>query len=261
MSSTAEANSIALVTGGSSGIGLELARCFARDGYGLIIASSNRAKLTHAAEELEASGAPYVDIVVADLAQPNGPEQLYRAVRDMDAKPDFLVCNAGSGVHGDFVRETDLNAELATIQLNVVSTVHLTKLFARDMVERGSGRILITSSIAALAPSPKLSVYSATKAFDYAFAEALSNELKDTGVTVTALLPNQTDTGFFERAGMEDTEIGRSKKSDPAEVAKAGYAAMMKGKDHVAAPFATKVTAALTSVLPASVVSAQARAD
>ncbi len=258
---TENANSIALVTGGSSGIGLEIARCFARDGYGLIIASTNRAKLSHAAEELEAAGAPNVDIVVADLAKPNGPEQLYRAVRDMEISPDFLVCNAGAGVHGDFVRETDLSAELAIIQLNVVSTVHLTKLFARDMVERGSGRILITSSIAALAPSPKLSVYSATKAFDYAFAEALANELKDSGVTVTALLPNQTDTEFFARADMQDTAIGQSKKSDPADVAKAGYTAMMKGKDHVAAPFATKITAALTSVLPASVVTAQARAD
>lgn len=154
----------------------------------------------------------------------------------MKISPDFLVCN-------------------------VVSTVHLTKLFARHMVERGSGRILITSSIAALAPSPKLSVYSATKAFDYAFAEALANELKDSGVTVTALLPNQTETGFFARADMQDSAIGQSKKSDPADVAKAGYTAMMKGKDHVAAPFATKITAALTSVLPASLVTAQARAD
>lgn len=257
---TENANSIALVTGGSSGIGLEIARCFAR-GYGLIIASTNRAKLSHAAEELEAAGAPNVDIVVADLAKPNGPEQLYRAVRDIEISPDFLVCNAGAGVHGDFVRETDLSSELAIIQLNVVSTVHLTKLFARHMVERGSGRILITSSIAALAPSPKLSVYSATKAFDYAFAEALANELKDSGVTVTALLPNQTETGFFARADMQDSAIGQSKKSDPADVAKAGYTAMMKGKDHVAAPFATKITAALTSVLPASLVTAQARAD
>lgn len=176
-------------------------------------------------------------------------------------RPDFLVNNAGRGVYGDFVRETDLDAELRMIQLNVVSVVQLTKRFAREMVARRSGRILITSSIAALAPRPKLDVYSATKAFDFAFAEALANELKDTGVTVTALLPAETGFEFFERAAMQDTPTGRAKKADPADVARAGYSAMMKGSDHVITPFTAKMRAALTSVLPESMITAIARPE
>ena len=211
---------------------------------------------------MRAEGARRVETVVADLALPDGARQLCETVSRAHGTPEFLVNNAGRGVYGDFVRETDLEAELRMIQLNVTAVVELTKRFAREMVARGSGRILITSSIAALAPTPKLDVYSATKAFEFAFAEALANELKDTGVTVTALLPGETDTEFFKRAAMEDAPIGRSeKKADPANIARAGYAAMMKGTDHVMAPFTTKLRAALTSVLPESMVTAMARPE
>ena len=235
----AQDKGVALVTGASSGIGLELARCFAK-----------------AARDHRTEGTAEVETVVADLAESDGPERLYDAVSRSHGTPDFLVNNARRGLYGDFARETDLDAELRMIQLNVVSVVHLTKRFAPGMVARGTGKILITSSIAALAPTPKLDVYSATKAFEFAFAEAIANELEETGVTVTALLPAETETQFFERAGMEDTSIGRSEKADPADIGRAGYDAMMKGTDHVIAPFAAKVRAALTSVLPESMITA-----
>jgi uncharacterized protein len=252
----------ALITGASSGIGRELARCFAEDGHALIITADDGPELEQAARDLRAAGPAEVETVVADLAEADGPARLYDAVSRRHGTPDFLVNNAGRGVYGDFARETDLDAELRMIQLNVVSIVDLTKRFAAEMVARGSGKILITSSIAGLAPTPKLDVYSATKAFEFAFAEAIANELQDTGVTVTALLPAETDTRFFERAGMEDTPTGRSeRKSDPADVARAGYDAMMKGADHVITPFTAKLRAALTSVLPESAVTAIARPE
>jgi uncharacterized protein len=257
----AHTKGVALVTGASSGIGLELARCFAKDGHALIVTSDDGSELEQAARELQADSSAEVALVVADLADPAGPERLYESVRRSHGTPDFLVNNAGRGVYGDFARETDLEAELRMIQLNVVSVVHLTKRFAPEMVARGSGKILITSSIAALAPTPRLDLYSATKAFDFAFAEAIANELKDTGVNVTALLPAETETRFFERAGMADTPTGQSDKSDPADIARAGYDAMMKGTDHVIAPFTAKIRAALTSVLPERMITARARTE
>jgi short-subunit dehydrogenase len=148
---------------------------------------------------------------------------------------DAAAINAGIGVHGDFATETDLRDELRLVNLNVTSVVHLAKLVSRDMVPRKEGRILITSSIAAATPGPFETVYAASKAFDLSFAEGLRSELEDTGVTVTALMPGPTDTEFFERAGLEDTKLGQSKKDDPAEVAKDGFEALMAGKDKVVA--------------------------
>jgi short-subunit dehydrogenase len=228
-------NTLALVTGASSGIGLELARCFARDGHRLLLVAEEEAPLQEAAEMLRQAGSPWVETVAVDLARPDGPDEVRAAAENIGALPDFLVNNAGIGVHGDFARETPWADELRLIQLNVIAMVRLTKLFAGDMVARGSGRILTTSSVAAIAPSPLQSVYSASKAFDYAFAEGIANELAHTGVTVTALLPDATETDFFARAGMEDTKLGQASKADPADIAKAGYDAMMKGKDHVIA--------------------------
>ncbi|MGK9232420.1 SDR family NAD(P)-dependent oxidoreductase [Inquilinus limosus] len=254
-------DTIALVTGASTGIGFELARCFARDGHGLIVVAEEEEALQRAATTLRHAGSPRVEAVVADLSRPEGPDQVHEAAQRIGVLPEFLVNNAGIGVFGDFARETRWEDELRLIQLNVVSVVRLTKLFAASMVARGSGRILITSSVAAIAPSPLQSVYSASKAFEYAFAEGIANELADTGVTVTALLPDATETEFFARADMEDTKLGRASKADPAEIARAGYDAMMKGKDHVIAPFSAKLKAALTAVMPERVIASTARAD
>ncbi len=251
----------ALVTGASSGIGYELARCFAADGHNLVITADDADALAAAASTLRAERNVRVEAIPLDLSREGAARQIYAAVREFGIAPDFLAANAGVGVYGDFARETDLDREIAMIRLNVISTVELVKLISRDMVTRGSGKILITSSVAALAPSPKLAVYSATKAFDFAFAEAIANELKDTGVTVTALMPDATDTEFFDRADAERSSVAQSKKADPASVAKAGYNAMMKGSDHVITPFTARMKLALTSVLPESLVTSMARAD
>jgi short-subunit dehydrogenase len=254
-------DTLALVTGASSGIGLELARCFARDGHGLIIVAEEEGPLQDAATALRQSGAPRVETVAVDLAQPDGPDRVHAAVERIGVVPEFLVNNAGVGVFGDFARDTRWEDELRLIHLNVIAVARLTKLFAPAMVERGSGRILITSSVAAIAPSPLQSIYSASKAFDYAFAEGIANELSDTGVTVTALLPDATETEFFARADMEDSKLGRASKADPADIARAGYDAMMKGRDHVVAPFSARLKTALTAVLPERLVTSTARAD
>lgn len=251
----------ALVTGASSGIGYELAQCFARDGHPLIIAAEDAQGLSRAAEALRMAGSPRVEVVPVDLSTPAGAPQLFAQVQQLDLQPGFVVLNAGMGVHGDFLRETDLYAELRMIQLNLTSVVHAAKLFGRPLVERGQGKILITSSLAAIGPSPKLAVYSGTKAFLHAFAEALRDEVADTDITVTALMPDATETNFFDRAGAGDSQMAQGKKADAAQVAQAGYQAMMKGKDHVVAPAGSKIMAAVAKVLPDRLVAHQARAD
>jgi short-subunit dehydrogenase len=164
---------------------------------------------------------------------------------------DAIAINAGVGVGGDFARETDLKDELNLINLNVVSSVHLAKRVVKDMVDRHQGRILFSSSIAALMPGPFEAVYAASKAFLQSFSEALRNELKDTGVTVTSLMPGPTDTNFFHRAGMDDTKAGADKKDDPAMVAKQGFEALMAGKDSIiAGSLKTKLQGTVSKVLP-----------
>ncbi len=254
--------SVALVTGGSSGIGLELAKLFVADGHDVIIAAEERAKLDEAAQTLRAAGgSSRIEVIEADLSRPDGAETLYNAVRGLGLQVDVLVNNAGVGVYGDFARETSLRAEVEMIQVNAVSVVQLTKLFVKEMVPRGSGKILFTASLASLSATPFLTVYGATKAFVYSFAEGIREELKDTGVTVTALLPGATDTDFFERAGAENTKTAQGKIADPAEVAKAGYEALNKGDDHVVAPWKNKIAAVLTKLVPDQMAARNARVE
>jgi short-subunit dehydrogenase len=172
--------------------------------------------------------------VRADLADPNGVEQLFRQIQQLARPVDALVLNAGIGVNGPFI-ETDLDAHLNLIDLNITGAVHLAHLVLPGMAARGEGGVLFTSSIAASMPGPYLSTYAASKAFLLSFAEALRVELKDAGVTVTALMPGPTETNFFQRAGMEDTMLGQVKKDDPRDVARDGFEALMAGKDHVVA--------------------------
>src|SRR3954452_14109290 len=180
----------AVVTGASSGIGLELARVFAENGFDLLVTSGSN-KIERAAEGLRDSGVEVTE-VEADLATYDGVEKLYRAIKATGRPVDAIAINAGVGVGGDFTRQTDLKDELNLIQLNVASTVHLAKRVLPDMVARGQGRVLFTSSIAALMPGAFDAVYNGSKAFVQSFAEALRNELKDTGVTITALQPCPT---------------------------------------------------------------------
>jgi uncharacterized protein len=226
---------LAVVTGASSGIGFELAKVFVERGYDLLI-NAEDAELEVAQRELD--GGPdgtRVEAVLADLADPAQVEHLYERIALTGRPVDSLVLNAGIGAGGEFVGGTDLAKELRLIDLNVRSTVHLAKLVLHEMVERGGGRVLFTSSIAATMPGPFQAVYNASKSFVQSFALALRNELRDTGVTVTSLMPGPTDTEFFERAEMEDTAVGAGEKDDPAEVARQGFEAMIAGRERVVA--------------------------
>jgi uncharacterized protein len=256
----AESNGLfAVVTGASSGIGYELARVFGKNGYDLLICAEDDG-LQQAAQQLRSAGTQ-VQSVQTDLAKYEGVEKLWHAVETCGRPVDAIAINAGVGVGGEFLK-TDLQEELNMIQLNVTSTVHLAKRVARQMSGRGSGRILITSSIAGTMPAPLEAVYGATKAFGLSFAQALRHELKDFGISVTALQPGPTNTNFFHRAGMDDTKVGSEGKytNDPAEVAEQGYQALMDGKDHVfASSMKTKVQGELGKFMPESMKAEQHR--
>jgi len=240
---------LAVVTGASSGIGYELARQFARNGFDLLVAAED-AGLEPAAKELEGLGAR-VQRVQVDLATYEGVEKLYARIKAEGRPVEAIAINAGVGVGGDFARDTELEAELNLIQLNVTSSVHLAKRVVKDMVARGSGRILFTSSIAAVMPGPFEAVYAASKSFLLSFSEAIRNELQDTGVTVTALMPGPTETNFFHRAGMDDTKVGTDKKDSAELVARQGFEALMAGEDKViAGSLKNKAMAAAATVLP-----------
>ena len=249
---------LAVVTGASNGIGYELAKQFAQNGFDLLVTATGPS-VDEAAQTLKGLNAK-VETVQADLATYEGVETLYNKIQATGRPVEAIAINAGVGVGGDFVHETDLDDELNLINLNVVSSVHLAKRVVKDMVNRGKGRILFTSSIAALMPGPFEAVYAASKAFIHSFAEGIRNELKDTGVTVTSLMPGPTDTNFFHRAGMDDTKAGANKKDDPAEVAKQGFEALMSGKDAVIAgsPM-TKIQGNVSKVLPDTINAEQHR--
>ncbi len=240
---------LAVVTGASSGIGYELAKQFAQHGFDLLVAAED-AGIAEAARAFEGLGAR-VESLQVDLATYDGVENLYAKIASSGRPVEAIALNAGVGVGGDFTRGTDLQDELNLIALNVTSPVHLAKRVLKDMAARGQGRVLFTSSVAATMPAPFEAVYGASKAFLHSFAEALRNELKDTGVTVTALMPGPTDTNFFHRADMDDTKVGASKKDDPSDVAQQGFEALMAGKDQVVAgSLKTKLQGAANEVLP-----------
>jgi len=222
-----------VITGASSGIGYELARVFAENDFDLLINAED--DLSGARQALATEGT-IVETAQADLSKPGGVKKLYEQIQKTGRPVDALVLNAGIGEGGDFTRDTDLEQELELIDLNVRSTVHLSKLVLPDMVRRGEGRILLTSSIASTIPGTFQAVYNASKSFVQSFALAIRRELKDTGVTVTSLMPGPTETEFFDRAHMKDTRVGASSsKDDPAEVAQQGFDALMKGKERVVA--------------------------
>ncbi|MEZ0390850.1 MAG: SDR family NAD(P)-dependent oxidoreductase [Pseudobdellovibrionaceae bacterium] len=238
----------AVVTGASSGIGYELAKQFANNGFDLFICAEDPG-IVEAAQALEGFGAR-VEKLQVDLRNFEDVEKFYAQIQKW-GPVEALALNAGVGVSGDFIGDTELREELKLIDLNVKSVVHLAKRVAADMVNQGHGKILMTSSIASILPGPFLAVYAASKAFVQSFGEAIASELKDRGVTVTTLLPGPTDTEFFERADMMDTKAGTGKKDDPAVVAKQGFEAMMEGKDKiVAGSFMNKVQGVVGKMMP-----------
>jgi uncharacterized protein len=238
----------AVVTGASSGIGYELAAQFAQNGFDVLIVAED-AGIRDAAGRLASNGAQ-IEPLQADLATWEGNEAVYQKIQSSGRPLDAIALNAGVGVAGHF-EETDLKRHINLIDLNVISPVHLTHRVLKEMVTRGEGRILFTSSIAATMPGTFSSTYNASKAFLKSFSEAIRSEVKDKGITVTALMPGPTETNFFKRAGNEDTKLGQSSKDSAAEVAKEGFEALMNGEDHVVAgSFKNKVQATLAHVLP-----------
>lgn len=239
---------LAVVTGASNGIGYELAKQFAQNGFDLLVTATG-SHLDDAVPAFERLGAK-VETVKTDLTTYEGVETLYSKIKAIGQPVAAIAINAGVGVNGEFI-QNDLKDELNMINLNIVSSVHLAKRVVKDMVDRGHGRVLFTSSIAALMPGPFYAVYAASKAFLRSFSQGLRNELKDTGVSVTALMPGPTDTNFFEQADMKDTVAGIGPKDDPAAVAKQGFEALMAGKDEIiAGSLMTKIMGSVSQVLP-----------
>ena len=239
---------LAVVTGASAGIGRELARCCAEHGYDLVIAA-DQPEIAQAAQELEAFGGR-IDWVQTDLATEEG---VSRVVQTVGGRPvDALLANAGHGLGHAFL-EQDFAAVRHVVDTNITGTIDLIQRLAAPMVARGKGRILITGSIAGFLPGSFQAVYNGTKAFIDSFSFALRNELKDSGVTVTCLMPGATDTEFFERAGMLDTAVGQGKKDSAAEVAKIGFEAMLEGEGDVVSGWRNKLQVAVANVTPASV--------
>ena len=243
-----EARPLALVTGASSGIGRELALELARRGHDLVIVAED-AELDDAAAEVRAEGAQ-VRTVRCDLREAAGVVRAHEAAR-LDGRPLAVAAlNAGIGRGGPFV-ENPIEDEVSVIDLYVTSTVRLAKLVLRDMVAAGEGRVLFTSSIASEMPGSFQAVYNASKSFVQSFAEALQDELKDTPVTITSLMPGPTDTEFFERADMLDTAVGQGPKDDAAQVARQGVDALLAGKLRVTGGgFKTRVQDAASKVMP-----------
>lgn len=240
----------ALVTGGTSGIGYELVKLLAQDGYSLVIVARNENDLSHVAEEMKQRHAIEVVTIAKDLFDPENAFELYNEVRARGIEIDILINNAGQGQYGEFV-DTDIRKELDIVNLNISSLVVLTKLFLKDMVARGKGKILNLSSIASKVPGPWQSVYHGTKAFVQSFTEAIRSEVKDSGVTVTALLPGATATDFFNKADMLDSKVVREGKlDDAAVVARDGYEALMEGDDMVISGFKNKLQVGMSNIMP-----------
>jgi short-subunit dehydrogenase len=224
-------NQTALITGASSGIGLDLTRLFAADKYDLIFVARSEEKLRATAAELEREFGIGVTVLPGDLARPETPSQLYAQLEDQGRAIDVLVNNAGYGVAGHFAHETELRTELEMIQVNITALTHLTKLFLPAMVERRRGRILNVASTAAFQPGPLMAVYYATKAYVLSFSEAIAEELRGTGVTVTALCPGPTATHFAEVAEATNRRLFKYKTPMPSmDVARAGYAGLLRGQ-------------------------------
>ncbi len=245
---------LAVVTGASAGIGYELANICAENGYDLVVAA-DQPEINGAAEDFRALGAA-VDSVEADLATLEGVDKLYAAIKGRQV--DALLANAGHGLGHAFL-DQNFDEVRHVIDTNITGTIYLLQKVGKDMRARGQGRILITGSIAGFMPGTYQAVYNGTKAFIDSFSFALRAELKDTGVTVTCLMPGATETEFFERAGMEDTKVGQSEKDDPADVAKTGFDAMMRGDGDIVSGWKNKIMSAVATVTPSGMLAEQHR--
>ena len=249
----------ALITGASSGIGYELTRLFAKDGYDLVLVARSEKQLVQLAQELKEKFGIAVRVIVKDLSDASAPEEVFTELQQEGITVDVLVNNAGFATYGMFA-ETDLAAELQEMQLNMVTLTQLTKLFLPGMLKRRQGKILNVASTAAFQPGPLMAVYYATKAYVLSFSEALANELHGTGVSVTALCPGPTESGFQKRANMEDSVMVSGKKiMDAASVARAGYRGLMAGKTIIIPGLRNKILAESVRFSPRKLVTQIAR--
>lgn len=245
---------LAIVTGASSGIGYELARCCAQNGFDLIIAADEPAIQPAAAVLRQLGGS--VEAIEADLATMEGVDALCDAAQGRAVSA--LLANAGRGLGKGFL-DQDFERVQKVVDTNITGTIYLIQKIAQQMRARGSGRILITGSIAGFMPGTYQAVYNGTKAFLDSFSFALRHELKDSGVTVTCLMPGATETEFFARADMLDTKVGQGKKDDPADVAKVGFEAMMRGDGDVVSGWQNKLQAAIAHVTPSDILAERHR--
>jgi uncharacterized protein len=248
MAQSAASHPLAIVTGASTGIGYELAKCCAREGFDLVVAA-DESEIERAASDFRALGVAVI-AVEADLATVEGVDKLLATAAGLGRPVDALLANAGRGLGKGFL-DQDFTAVRRVVDTNITGTIYLIQKIGRAMRERGAGRILITGSIAGFMPGTYQAVYNASKAFLDSFSFALRHELKDSGVTVTCLMPGATETEFFERADMMDTKVGTSKKDDAAEVAATGFKAMMKGTGDVVTGWQNKLQSAIANILPA----------
>jgi len=243
----------ALVTGASGGIGEELARLFAADGHDLVLVARSRDKLARLAEELEGKHGVSANVLPADLARAQSPQEIFEETEGAGLRVDALVNNAGFGSYGLFA-ETDLKQELEMLQVNVVALTHLTKLFLPAMLARRRGYVMNVASTAAFQPGPLMAVYYASKAYVLSFSEALSNECEGTGVRVSALCPGPTETGFVAAAGMGDSKLFDRAVMDARTVAEAGYRGLLDGKAVVIPGFRNNLLARSIGFFPRGLV-------
>ncbi len=252
-------NHTVLITGGSRGIGLELAKQFAAHGHDLILVARDRDALEAAAGSLEGKHGIKATVIVSDLADPDSPERLYDTVASLGLQVDILVNNAGFGKAGEFA-ETDIDIQRAMVQVNVVSLMHLTNLFMQPMLLRRKGRILNVASTAAFQPGPLMSVYYSTKAFVLSFSQAIDEELRNTGVTVTCLCPGATATFFAERAGLSNSRLFKlTGVANAEDVARYGYAATMGGERLAIPGMKNKAMVQGQRLIPRAIVTTLAR--
>ncbi|MDO9399518.1 MAG: SDR family oxidoreductase [bacterium] len=249
----------ALITGASSGIGCELSKLFARDGYNLVLVARNKQRLEQVADELREKFGISTKVVPKDLSVTTSPKEIFDELQQESIQIDILVNNAGFGVYGVF-SETDITKDLQMIQVNLVSLTHLTKLFLPGMLKQGYGRILNVGSIGSFVPGPLNAVYCATKAYVLSFSEGIAEEIEGSGISVTVLCPGATRTEFHKRAQMEGINLLKFGVMDAQTVAKIGYRALMKGNKRVVIPGAyNRIQMFLTRFMPRKILAKTVR--
>jgi uncharacterized protein len=244
----------ALITGASGGIGLELARVFAREGCNLVLVARSESKLNELAAELGKQYGIQTKIIAKDLSQSSAPDEIFKDIQELGIQVDVLVNNAGFAEHGLFATESDWRAEQQMMQVNMIALTHLTKLFVQPMVERRDGKILNMGSTGSFAPGPLMAVYDATKAYVLSFSEALGVELHGTGVSVTALCPGATKTGAQERAGIQNIRYVQRGMMRASVVAEQGYRALMAGKPVAVIGLYNRLSVLVQRFLPRQIV-------